>query len=94
MRIIILDEARDDIGAIERYIRRDSPAAARRVMRELRDRIDLLADQQHLGRNGRWPHTRELVVPPYVIPYQVRNETVEVLRVLHGTREWPDRPAA
>ena len=94
MRIIILDEARDDIGAIERYIRRDSPAAARRVMRELRDRIDLLADQQELGHAGRWPNTRELIVPPYVIPYRVRNGTLEVLRVLHGRREWLDEAAA
>ena len=94
MRIVILDEAQADLAAIDRYIRRDDPAAARRTLRELRDRIDLLAGQQELGRSGRWPNTRELIVPPYVIPYRVRNETVEVLRVLHGRRAWPERPAA
>ena len=94
MRIVILDEAQADLAAIDRYIRRDDPAAARRTLRELRDRIRLLADQQELGRGGRWPNTRELIVPPYVIPYRVRNETVEVLRVLHGRRAWPERPAA
>ena len=58
----------------------------------LLDRIELLADEPHRGRAGRWPHTRELVVPPYVIPYRVKGQTVEVLRVFHGAREWPDRP--
>ena len=94
MRIVILDEAQADLAAIDRYIRRDDPAAARRTLREIRDRIRLLADQPELGRGGRWPNARELIVPPYVIPYRVRNETVEVLRVLHGRREWPERPAA
>ena len=54
----------------------------------------VLADQPELGRGGRWPNARELIVPPYVIPYRVRTGTVEVLRVLHGRREWPERPAA
>ena len=94
MRIVLLDEARDDLAAIDRYIRRDNPEAARRELRKIRDRIDLLAEQQHLGHAGRWPHTRELVVPPYIIPYRVRGEMVEVLRVFHGAREWPDRAAA
>ena len=35
--------------------------------------------------------TRELVVPgtSYHIPYRVRNDVVEVLRVFHAARRWP-----
>jgi plasmid stabilization system protein ParE len=53
-----------------------------------------LTEEPHRGRAGRWPNTRELVVRPYVIPYRVKGETVEILRVFHSAREWPDRPAA
>jgi toxin ParE1/3/4 len=94
MRIELLDAARADLAAIRRYIANDSPASAHRVMRAIRAGIDLLADQQHIGRPGRWPHTRELVVPPYVIPYRVKGQVVEILRVFHSARQWPDDAAA
>jgi len=39
-----------------------------------------------VGRAGRTPNTRELVIvgTPYILPYRVRAETVEMLRVLRG----------
>jgi toxin ParE1/3/4 len=52
----------------------------------------LLADNPHMGRPGRVPGTRELVVTrtPYIVPYRVRGDTLEILRVYHGARRWPD----
>jgi toxin ParE1/3/4 len=94
MRVVLLDAARADIGDIDRYITDDSPGAARRVVLGLIERMEGLADAPHVGRPGRWPNTRELVVPPYVIPYRVRGQTIEILRVVHSAREWPDRPSA
>jgi plasmid stabilization system protein ParE len=37
--------------------------------------------------------TRELVVAntPYLVPYRVRNNVVEILRVFHGARKWPQK---
>jgi len=37
--------------------------------------------------------TRELVVRnlPYIIPYRVRDNTIEILRVLHTSRRWPGK---
>jgi len=45
-----------------------------------------------MGRPGRVDGTREFVVAgtPYIIPYRVRGETVELLAVMHGARRWPD----
>ena len=94
MRIELLDAAVADLGAIDRHISADSRDAARRVVLHLLERIEQLADQPHRGRTGRWPHTRELVVSPYIIPYRVKGQTVEVLRVFHGAREWTDQAAA
>jgi toxin ParE1/3/4 len=38
------------------------------------------------------PGSRELVVArtPYIVPYRLRRETIEVLGVHHGARRWPD----
>lgn len=45
-----------------------------------------------LGRAGRVPETRELVIPdtPYLVPYTVRADVVEIHAVLHGARKWPE----
>ena len=55
--------------------------------------VDTLADQPSLGRPGRVPGTRELVVrlTRYIIPYRIRGETVEILRVFHASRRLPER---
>jgi toxin ParE1/3/4 len=39
------------------------------------------------------PGTRELVVTrfPYILPYRVREQAVEILRVFHTSRKWPQR---
>jgi plasmid stabilization system protein ParE len=39
------------------------------------------------------PGTRELIVAKtrYIVPYRVRDETVEILRVFHTSRRLPDR---
>jgi toxin ParE1/3/4 len=46
-----------------------------------------------LGRPGRVEGTRELVVAntPYLVSYRVRNNVVEILRVFHGARKWPQK---
>jgi toxin ParE1/3/4 len=28
---------------------------------------------------------------PYIVPYRLRADRVEVLRVLHAARKWPER---
>ncbi len=74
-------------------IARDSPPAAAEFVVHLRDSAALLADQPNMGRPGRIPGTRELVVVrfPYILPYRVRGHTVEILRVFHTARRWSRR---
>lgn len=54
--------------------------------------INLLATQPQIGRPGRIAGTRELVIPgvPYIIPYRVRGERLELIAVFHGRQKWPD----
>ena len=93
MRLRWTRRAERDLDEIAAYIGQDSPAAAARVIFELIDRVEsLLPEQPAIGRPGRVLGTRELVVGglPYVIPYRVRENDLEILRVLHVSRRWPD----
>lgn len=71
----------------------DDAAAARLVVKRVLDAVSVLAEQPGLGRPGRVPGTRELIVAKtrHLVPYRVRGETVEILRVFHTSRWLPDR---
>jgi toxin ParE1/3/4 len=73
------------------YIARDNPAAASRIVNLIMTAVEHLSEHPALGRAGRVPGTRELVISgtPYIIPYRIRENTVEVLRVFHAARRWP-----
>jgi addiction module RelE/StbE family toxin len=74
------------------YIALDSPNAAANVIIAITQAVDSLAKYPALGRPGRVAGTRELVVSgtPYVVPYRVRAGSVEILRIFHGARKWPE----
>jgi toxin ParE1/3/4 len=87
-------EAIDDLAALRVYISQDDPAAAERITLEIIQSVEeLLPDHPHIGRAGRVPGTRELVIPrtPYIVPYQVRNNRIQILRVYHSARRWPEK---
>jgi toxin ParE1/3/4 len=79
--------------AVRDYIARDNPQNAATVAARIVKSVDLLATQPHMGRPGRVLGTRELVVPdtPYVIPYRVRGESLELIAVFHGRQQWPQK---
>ena len=70
------------------YIAQDSPRAAQLVVGRVLSTVAQLADQPGLGRPGRVPGTREWVVAKtrYIVPYRVRGNRVQVLRVFHSSR--------
>jgi len=94
MIILWSPEAINDLASLRAYIAEDDKAAAQRVVLHILRNIEqLLSDHPSLGRPGRVPGTRELVVPrtPYIVPYRIRNNRLQVLRVYHGARKWPER---
>ena len=93
MRLRWTKLAERDLDEIATYIGQDNPAAAARVILELIDQVEsLLPAHPAIGRPGRVLGTRELVIGelPYVVPYRVRGQDLEVLRVLHASRRWPE----
>ena len=75
------------------YIASDDAKAARLVVERVVGAVAMLADQPGLGRPGRVPGTRELIVKKtrYLVPYRVRGETLEILRVFHTSRRLPEK---
>lgn len=93
MNIVWSPEAIEDLASLRAYIAEDNPAAARRIALRIVQVIELmLPDNPQSGRPGRVPGTRELIIPrtPYVVPYRVQGNTLQILRVYHSARRWPD----
>ena len=77
--------------AIREYIERDSDGDAALIAGRILEAIEILRTQPEMGRPGRLAGTRELVVSgtPYIVPYRVRRERLELLAVFDGRRQWP-----
>lgn len=93
MRLRWLRKALRNLDDEAAYIANDNADAARLVVQRVLDAVAMLAEQPGLGRPGRIPRTRELVVlkTRYIVPYRVRGEVVEILRVFHTSRRLPSR---
>lgn len=94
MRLLWSVLARADLEHIHAYIAEDNPRAAVAVLTQIRRAIrGQLGNSPFSGRPGRVEGTRELVVPrlPYIVAYRVKDSTIQILRILHGARKWPNR---
>jgi toxin ParE1/3/4 len=81
----------DDRDDIFDYIESSSPQNASLVDERIRDQVRCLSKFPEMGRPGRMPGTRELLVrgTPFIVAYRALSDTVHVLRVLHSARRWP-----
>ncbi|MBI2307601.1 MAG: type II toxin-antitoxin system RelE/ParE family toxin [Rhodocyclales bacterium] len=88
-----LRQALDDLRGIHDYIAAENPVAARQVISHLREQARLLPLHPEIGRPGRLPGTRELVIVrfPYILAYRERGADIEILLVVHTSRLWPDQ---
>lgn len=84
--------AQRDLLAIVEYIAQDNSAAAGHVVDRIEEAVDRLTRHPGLGRPGRVSDTRELVIAlfPHVVTYRIRQDRIQVLRVLHAARKWPE----
>lgn len=87
-----LEEVVCDLQALRCYIAQDNVKAAHRVVSKVLNSVNLLSEQPSIGRQGRVPNTRELIISrtPYIVPYRVKNSTIEILRVFHCAIQWPE----
>jgi addiction module RelE/StbE family toxin len=72
------------------YIEQRNAAAAQSLYTVIVQSAENLPLMPYLFRLGRVAGTREHVVHPnYIVVYQVGNEVIDILRVLHSRQEYP-----
>lgn len=92
----LMESAVRDLEAIARFISRDAPANARRVLERLESKTDDLARFPERGRIvpelARFGivEYREVITRPYRVVYRLRGRHVQVLAVIDGRRQAED----
>ncbi|WP_016946644.1 type II toxin-antitoxin system RelE/ParE family toxin [Klebsiella pneumoniae] len=73
------------------HLAKENSRVAQEFVLEVYRLVYLLVDQPAMGRPGRVPGTRELVLQPYpfLIPYRVKGEEIHILRVFHTRLRLP-----
>ena len=92
MRVRWTSNAIADLQSLRIYIEKDKPGAAKKLTLRIISLVEEdLVLQPGMGRPGRKPGTRELMITgtPYLVPYRIEKAHLIVLRVLHGAMQWP-----
>ena len=91
-RVQVQQRARLDLFQIYSYIAEHNPDAAQVVFSDIKKKTLDLADAPYSGapRDDLGAGLRHLVIGSYLAFYRVEDETVQVLRYLHGARNLSD----
>ena len=90
MKVRWTPEAQDDRAQIFDYIVADSPRSAVKMDELFSKAAARLADHPEIGRTGRNLGTREEIPhKSYCLVYEIEQETVWVLALVHTARQWP-----
>ncbi len=91
MKIKLTKLAAQDLQSTKDYISQDKPNAAIAVINRVIEAIENIVTFPSMGRTGRIPHTKELVVSgtPLIIVYQIKQDTLYIVRIIHTARKWP-----
>jgi toxin ParE1/3/4 len=87
--VVRTEQAEADLAAILEYLDERSPAAADRLAAAIDHRCELLGQLPQMGRlrDDLMPGLRSIVIERYVLFYRSSPSAVEVLRILHGSRD-------
>ena len=88
-RIRRLPRSIEDLDDIWADIFLDNPAAADKILNRLVDATSRLRHFPESGtpRPGMDFDLRSISVRPYIIYYRVTDDTVDILRIIHGARD-------
>src|SRR5512135_682612 len=90
-KVLRRPEAKADLIEIWLYIAEENPAAAEALLESINDKCRTLATSPLMGRtrDELHPGIRSFPVGHCVIFYQPIEDGIEVVRVLHGARDFP-----
>ena len=90
LRLVVAPLAERDLSDIAEFISRENSYAALKVLLRIERTIDLLLERPFLGPEvvrPRRPGLRKMTVAPYIIIYRLIDDTLQVVRVLHSSRD-------
>lgn len=92
--IVWTEEALSDLEAIGDYFERSSPQYATTIVDRLYTAVEPLSEHPKMGR--RVPEVdhaslRELIVEGYRVIYQLREERIEIITVVHSRQDLPKK---
>lgn len=92
MKVFWASAAEQDRADIIDDISQDNPLAALRMDELFAEAADRLASHPLLGKAGMISGTRELIPhESYRLVYEVQDDTVWILALVHTARMWPPR---
>lgn len=90
LTVIWRDTALQDLLLITSYIFERNPVASLEMEDLFTQSAEKLVDSPYIGRVGRVGGTREFVVHPnYILVYKIEIDSLHIIRVLHGKRNYP-----
>lgn len=92
MKIIWSKRAFLNLQREKEYIEQANAQAAKKFVNKIFEALEYLKQFPAIGRAGRVFGTRELVFTdlPYLIPYRVRGEQIQIIRIFHTSRKPPE----
>jgi toxin ParE1/3/4 len=91
MQIKWLRRALRNLEQAHNYILQENPEAAKELILKIQTTASQLENYPFMGKPGRVEDTRELVIhnTSYIVIYRIKEELVEILRVLHTSKRYP-----
>ena len=90
MKVIWTPEAEQERSDVVDYIAAENPRAAAKMDKLFDLAAARLAKRPNVGRPGKIPGTRELIPhESYRLLYEVADDTVWILALVHTSRQWP-----
>ena len=88
-KVLRKPQAEADLIEIWTYIAQDSPTRADKLLDEIDEKSQTLAQSPFIGkvRDELGPKIRSFPIGNYVLFYQPIEDGIEIIRVLHGARD-------
>ncbi len=88
-----LPAAQHDLIRILNYIKQDNPTAALKLIAEINEVISKLEDFPNMGVTPKDLHLKSLtykmlVIDNYLVFYVVKDQIIEIRRIIHGKRKY------
>ncbi|MBU0728843.1 MAG: type II toxin-antitoxin system RelE/ParE family toxin [Proteobacteria bacterium] len=89
LTLFISDQAIEDLMELWLYVANDSPQSADKFIDHIQQQCLLICSTPKIGRERGelLPGLRSLPVKRYIVYYRIKNEVIEIVRVMSGYRD-------